>query len=402
MRLGGWELRGRDVLSALGVFVGGLLLFQFGYPLTSWVGVATLGASALSLLFLRDYAWASLAIAAVALTVDWLVGPNLLTICVLANALYVVTEQGSARVGRAMMIGSVGAVLIFTGVGLVLEGNLTGVLLGVQAALFTVLPVDTAMTVRRHRQTAAAERERATAEQERATAEQLRATAERERAEQTARLAELDQRAAVMAERTRVARDLHDLVANDLSVIALHSTAALARDDYGDTTRQSIELIRQHSVSGLAEMRHLIDVLRAGEGADSPAEARLDQLDALVDRMREVDTLTTLKIDGEARPLSPAVELAGYRILQEALVNAGKHAPGQPVEAVVRYRPDALTLTVENALLDVATPFALSGGFPLPGGAGLVGMAERAALVGGALDAGPREGRWRVHASIPL
>ncbi|EXG80101.1 sensor histidine kinase [Cryptosporangium arvum] len=375
MRLGGWELRARDVASALGVFVGGLLLFKFGYPLKSWVGVATLGASAVSLLFIRSYAWFSLTIAAVALTIDWIVGPNLLTICVFANAAYVVTEQGSARVGRAMMIGSVAAVLIFTGVGLVIEGELTGVLLGVQAALFTVLPVDTAMTVRRHRQTAAAERERA---------------------EQTARLAELDQRAAVTAERTRVARDLHDLVANDLSVIALHSTAALARDDHGDTTRRSLELIRKHSVDGLAEMRHLIDVLRAGDGADSPAEARLDQLDALVERAREDGTPATLTVDGEARPLSPAVELAGYRILQEALVNAGKHAAGQPVEAVVRYRPDALTLTVENRLA------AADSSFPLVGGAGLVGMTERAALVGGALDAGPREGRWRVHASIPL
>jgi signal transduction histidine kinase len=90
------------------------------------------------------------------------------------------------------------------------------------------------------------------------------------------------------------------------------------------------------------------------------------------------------------------VELAGYRIVQEALTNAGKHAAGQPVEAVVRYQPDALTLTVDNPLPGSDVPF------PLIGGAGLVGMAERATLVGGALQAGPQEGRWRVHARIPL
>ncbi|GAA0225883.1 sensor histidine kinase [Cryptosporangium japonicum] len=376
-------MRWRDLGLAVGAFVGGLVLIWLGYPLKSWVGLATLGAASFSVLILRPFRWVSLTVAYVALTVDWIVGtPGLVPIFVLANALWEITEKGSARVGRALMISSVTTVLIFSVVGLVKAQELDGVLLGVQAALFTVVPVDTAMTVRRHRQTAAAERERA--------------SAERERAEQTARLAELDQRAAVAAERTRVARDLHDLVANDLSVIALHSTAALARDDHGDTTRRSLELIRKHSVDGLAEMRHLIDVLRADEGADSPAEARLDQLAALVDRVREAGTPATLTVDGEARPLSSAVELAGYRILQEALTNAGRHAPGQPVEAIVRYCPDVLTLTVENPLPDTADAF------PLVGGAGLVGMAERAALVGGSLDAGPQEGRWRVHASIPL
>ena len=375
MRLRGWEVGARDVVAALGTFAGGLALFQLGYPLNSWVGVATLGASALSLLFLRSFAWLSLGIAAVALTIDWIVGPNLLTICVLANALYTVTERGSARVGRAVMIGSVGAVLIFSAIGIIREDGLTGVLLGVQAALFTVLPVDTAMIVRRHRQTA---------------------DAERERAEQTARLAELDQRAAVNAERTRVARDLHDLVANDLSVIALHSTAALARPDDADAARQALGVIRQHSVSGLTEMRHLIGVLRADEPSGSPAEARLDQLEALVEKGRVEGQEATLVVDGDVRPLAPAVELAGYRIVQEALTNAGKHAAGQPVEAVVCYHPDALTLTVDNPLPSAEKPF------PLSGGAGLVGMTERATLIGGALEAGPKEGRWRVHAEIPL
>ncbi|TQS43643.1 sensor histidine kinase [Cryptosporangium phraense] len=375
-------MRWRDVGAAVGAFAIGLVLFALGYPLDSWTGVVTLGASAASLLVLRRYPWVSLTIAAVALTADWIVGPNLVSIFILANALYDRAEKGSARVGRALMIGAVGASLIFTAVGLVTQDGLAGVLLGVQAALFTVLPVDTALTVRRHRQTAVVERERA--------------TVERERAEQTARLAELDQRAAVAAERTRVARDLHDLVANDLSVIALHSTAALARPGSDDTTRQSLEVIRKHSVSGLAEMRHLIDVLRAGEGVGSPAEARLDQVDALIERVREAGTEATLRVDGDVRTLSPAVELAGYRILQEALANAGKHASGQPVEATLRYRPDALTLIVDNPLP------ASTAAFPLTGGAGVLGMTERATLVGGALDAGPRDGRWRVHAEIPL
>ncbi|GAA3386269.1 sensor histidine kinase [Cryptosporangium minutisporangium] len=367
----GWRRLGL----AVGTFVGGLALFALGWPLDSWIGVATLGASAVSLLFLRSHPWLSLAIAYAALTVDWIVGPNLVTIFVLANALWDITERGSARTGRVLMISSVGTVLVFTVVGLVVERDVQGVLLGVQAALFTVVPVDTAMTVRRHRQTAAAERERA---------------------EQTARLAELDQRAAVTAERTRVARDLHDLVANDLSVIALHSTAALARPDDAEAAQQALRVIRQHSVSGLTEMRHLIDVLRADGHSDSPAEARLDQLAALVEKARADGQDATLRVVGEGRPLAPAIELAGYRIIQEALTNAGKHATDQPVEVVVAYRSDALTLTVENPVPGSDVPF------PFPGGAGLVGMAERATLVGGTLDAGLEEGRWRVHAEIPL
>ncbi|SHN29449.1 sensor histidine kinase [Cryptosporangium aurantiacum] len=360
---------------AVGAFAVGLVLFALGYPLDSWVGVATLGASTASLLFLRSYPRLSLGVASAALAVDWMVGPNLVPIFVLANALYELTERGSERTGRRLMIGSIGAVLVFTVIGLARQGDIEGALYGVQVALFTVLPVDTAMTVRRHRQTAAAERERA---------------------EQTARLAELDQRAAITAERTRVARDLHDLVANDLSVIALHSTAALARPDDAEAAQEALGVIRQHSVSGLAEMRHLIGVLRADDGGDSPAEARLDQLPTLVESIRADGQDATLRVDGEARRLAPAVELAGYRIVQEALVNARKHAASQPVDTLVRYGPDALTLTVENPLPTEDCPF------PLVGGAGLVGMAERATLVGGALDAGPRDGRWRVHAEIPL
>ncbi|MFI1707436.1 sensor histidine kinase [Streptomyces griseoruber] len=215
------------------------------------------------------------------------------------------------------------------------------------------------------------------------------------RAEQTALLAEKDRSQAVLAERARMARELHDMVANHLSAIAIHSTAALSIDD-PETSRQALRVVRENSVDGLTEMRRLIGILRDGGGEREPAATpTLDGLAALVEGARANGLDVTLDADPGRVPAP--VELAAYRIVQESLTNALKHAcPGRVTVSLGR----------RDGLLDVrvSSPYGHRDGGPrAPGsGAGLVGMRERAALLGGAFEAGPEGARWTVRAALPL
>jgi signal transduction histidine kinase len=219
------------------------------------------------------------------------------------------------------------------------------------------------------------------------------AAAERARAEQTARLVELDRRQAVTAERTRMARELHDVIANHLSAAAIHATAALSlhkRDP--DAVEQALKVIRENSVQGLAEMRQMIDLLREGAADDEPIRARLAELDQLIARARGAGLTVRLETTGEPRPLPVGVDLAAYRIVQESLTNALKHGTGR-ADVAVAYGTGVVSLTVENPV---------NGRSAVPGaGAGLIGMRERAALLHGQLDAGGDGTRWRVHAELP-
>jgi signal transduction histidine kinase len=260
-----------------------------------------------------------------------------------------------------------------------LSGGLRGAALPVVAcgvAVALVWPVAGGLTARQYRE---------------------RAAAERRYAEQAARLADRDRRDLVTAERTRMARELHDLVANHLSTIAVQSAAALSRPD-PPACRQALGTIRDTSVQGLAELRRMIDLLgdRAA-GTDEPltTSPRLDELESLLERARRAGLAVTLEVTGAARPLPAAVDLAAYRIVRESLANARTHAG--PVAAQVRldYRPGCLAVTVDNPL-----PAAGHTG-PYAGGAGLVAMRERATLLGGAFTAGERDGRWRVRADLP-
>ncbi|MGX2994486.1 sensor histidine kinase [Streptomyces sp. JNUCC 64] len=237
-------------------------------------------------------------------------------------------------------------------------------LIGVMTAVVSVFPATTGVLVRNNREIA---------------------EAERLRAEQTALLAEMDRTQAVSAERARMARELHDMVANHLSAIAIHSTAALSLDDES-TSRTALGVIRENSVAGLAEMRRLIGLLRDSSGDLEPAAApTLDGLEALVDGARANGLDVTLE---DARPphgsrLPAPVELAAYRIVQESLTNALKHAA--PGRVRVRLARDAHALTVA-----VISPFGHRDGPRAPGsGAGLIGMRERVALLDGSFQAGP-------------
>ncbi|RFU38262.1 sensor histidine kinase, partial [Actinomadura logoneensis] len=266
-----------------------------------------------------------------------------------------------------------GSLAVAAGAALALGAPAPGVVLGAVAGMTWLTPVLTAMIVREHRD---------------------RAEAERERARQVARLAEMDRLAAVTAERARMARELHDVVANHLSAVALHSTALLRVPDLDpDGLRRAMEVIRENSVQGLAEMRRMIGLLR-DDAADPPAAPRLAELDRLVTHASRSDLSARLEVVGEPYTPPAAVELAAYRIVQEALTNALKH--GGAGLADVR-------LTYGTSRVDVRVTSPLGGASELPGaGAGLVGMRERAVLLGGAFEAGASGAVWVVRAELPL
>ena len=217
--------------------------------------------------------------------------------------------------------------------------------------------------------------------------------------------------AAHQAERTRIARELHDVVAHQLSAIAVQAGAArLAADGKraGDSAAQRapadvLGAIEQLSREALTELNHLLGALRREPDADPgrrPAPA-LSDLGTLLDTRRHAGEPADLVIEGAARQLSPGVELSGYRIVQEALANAARHAPAAPVCVTLRYGPGELGIEVTNAPSPLARQPA--GSPPArPGGRGIRGMRERAELYGGHLDAtAPADGGFVVAAAIP-
>ncbi|MDL5158245.1 sensor histidine kinase [Actinomycetospora termitidis] len=225
------------------------------------------------------------------------------------------------------------------------------------------------------------------------------ALASREAAEQAARIAALDRRAAVADERARIARELHDSVAGHLAAIALQSQAALRTAEPAARERV-LGSVRENSVRALDEMRALIGVLRTGADAaegPSPTAPRLADLPALVESARAGGL--DVEVDGVLAPggVPGPVDLTAYRIVQEALTNVSVHAPGATVRvAVGREGGDVLLLEVINSLA------AGSSGPHVGAGSGVEGMKVRAAAVGGELEAGRDEDRWRVVARLPL
>ncbi|MBN6055826.1 sensor histidine kinase, partial [Nonomuraea sp. RK-328] len=205
--------------------------------------------------------------------------------------------------------------------------------------------------------------------------------------------------AAVTAERRRIARELHDVVAHHLSVInALVGGARATLPPGHDVTREALTGAEQTARQALAEMRQLLYVLRAGDGDGSDAATGVgaDRLPALVEEACTAGHPAELTVTGTAVPLPAAVDHAVYRIVQEALTNTRKHAPGARARVLLAYEPDTVEVEVVDSGADGAQPDG-------PPGFGLGGMAERVALCGGELRAGHRpEGGFRVRARIPL
>ncbi|TMR91767.1 sensor histidine kinase [Nonomuraea basaltis] len=213
--------------------------------------------------------------------------------------------------------------------------------------------------------------------------------------ERRSRLAESAQ--AVLEERARIARELHDVVAHHMSVIAIQAEAVPLRAA-GDPAQLEAGLaeIRGLSLEAIAELRQVLGVLRDQDGrTDTAPQPGLDRVDELVANARAAGLAVLVKRAGRLDGLPPAVGLSAYRIVQESLSNAMRHAPGAAVAVDLRRDGDELRLRVANG------PGAAPG--PAPGaGQGLVGMRERAALLGGSLDAGPAPGGgFEVRATLP-
>jgi signal transduction histidine kinase len=198
----------------------------------------------------------------------------------------------------------------------------------------------------------------------------------------------------VAIERGRIARELHDVVAHNVSMMVVQAGAAervLAGEQ--PHVRDALEAIAHTGRQTVDEMRTLLGVLRAAAPlAPQPGLADLEQL---VDGVREAGLPVTLRIEGDPRPLPQAADLSAYRIVQEALTNALKHAGPARADVVVRFEAGAVTLEVR----DTGTGAGQGGGT----GHGLVGMRERVAMFGGELEALPAPGGgFAVRARLPV
>ncbi|MEV5832149.1 histidine kinase [Nocardia sp. NPDC052112] len=228
------------------------------------------------------------------------------------------------------------------------------------------------------------------------------AEAERKRAQAMTLVAELDRRAAIADERKTMARDLHDVIAGHLSAIAIQSEAALgvlARQETDPTVAGIVSSIRSNSVGALQEMRTMIGLLRRDDGAEDDAAAprKLAQLPILVDAARAAGIIVRVRDSLNGTALPGAVDQAAYRIVQEALTNAMKHAPGQEVDIDVRTQAADLTISVRNPTVPVRnrpTEDARRSG--------LMNMRERAVALGGTFTAGPGADGWEVLARLPI
>ncbi|MFG2514690.1 sensor histidine kinase [Streptomyces sp. NPDC048584] len=218
---------------------------------------------------------------------------------------------------------------------------------------------------------------------------------------QTTLTAEERARRTLLEERSRIARELHDVVAHHMSVISIQAQVAphLVQDP-SDELKENLAGIRQNAVEALTELRRVLDVLRSehaapGERSDAP-QPTLDRLAPLVENTRAAGLTVTTEITGERRPLPPGVELSAYRIVQEALSNVLRHAPGATAHITLAYDPRGLRVTVVNTGPTREAPPSAGAGH------GLLGMRERTVMLGGTLTAGPWAGKgYRVDARLP-
>jgi signal transduction histidine kinase len=219
-----------------------------------------------------------------------------------------------------------------------------------------------------------------------------------ERARRAEREAERERRLAAAEERTRIARDLHDSAGHAINVILVQAGAArlLSKQD-PERSQAALETIEEVARETLGEIDQLVRALREDDRArahDGSVEPPLGlaALETLAERHRSAGLAVEIHETGSRRPLSPVLDRTAYRILQEALTNAARHGDGS-AEVDIGFGPSSLELTVSNP--------TQPGFSPAHPGHGIVGMRERANLVGGSLDAGASDGRFRISARLP-
>jgi signal transduction histidine kinase len=219
----------------------------------------------------------------------------------------------------------------------------------------------------------------------------------KERASRAEREREERARTAVTEERARIARELHDVVGHSVSVMTVQASAVrrLLRPEQ-QRERESLLIVEQTGREALAEMRRMVGVLRRPEEAPALApQPSLEHLNKLVEQAREAGLPVELRIEGDPLPLPAGLDLTAYRLVQEGLTNALKHARARHAEVLVHYSDGHVELTVSDD--------GRGAGDRDGGGHGLVGMRERVTVYGGELEAGPRpEGGYRLRARLPV
>lgn len=223
------------------------------------------------------------------------------------------------------------------------------------------------------------------------------ADAVRERAERLEREREKEARVAVAEERARIARELHDVVGHSVSVMTVQASGVrrLLREDQ-EREREALLIVERTGREALAEMRRMVGVLRRPEEAPALApQPSLEHLDRLVEQARDSGLPVDLRVEGEAVELPAGVDLTAYRLVQEGLTNALKHAHATRAEVIVNYGDGQIEVMVSDDGRGVGNGDG--------GGHGLVGMRERVSVYGGELDAGPQPGGgYRLRAKLPV
>jgi signal transduction histidine kinase len=224
-----------------------------------------------------------------------------------------------------------------------------------------------------------------------------RVVGDRERRAQIAeRERDLASREAVVEERARIARELHDLIAHHVSMIVLQAGAERRVLEQSDSSaREVLETIERSGRSALTETRRLLGMLRGGDDQPLAPQPRIGDVPLLISQVRAAGLPVDLVIDGEQRELPAGIELSAYRIVQEALTNALRHAGDANAHVSIHYRPEALEIEVADDGRETVAA--------RPGGHGLAGMRERVALYGGRLDAAREPGGgFVVHVTLPV
>ncbi len=307
-------------------------------------------------------------------------GPTVFMVALTLYSVVTVTSRERAWIVTGIVAGSILAATLIGGGQQVAQAAIGGVAL----ILLGWLAGENVKASRRY------------ASQQANRAAQQAAAAAAERAEQVS--------LALAEERAQIARDLHDIVAHAMSVIAVRSgVARMVIDSNPAEARAALAIIETTTRRSLHEMRLLVGVLR--NPADQPAELSpapgLGDLAQLVANTAASGVATEVEIIGSARPLPPAADVSAYRILQEALTNVVRHAGPTRARILISYRPGGISLEVTDEGRREPAPGPRPAG-RAGTGHGLIGMRERAALFGGTLETGPHQGGFRVLATLPI
>lgn len=378
--------RTQDALISIFGFTVGLMLYFADLdsvfdspqpPMT--VRLAVLAVMCLMTFFRRRQPVTALAVGLVPLTVDLVLDPSVPIWLLYSDLIYASVLYGRGNQPRYVTIGCAAVAASGVSATLAITGEWwTTMLIAALLVAFIATPIWRATIVFAHKSIADAERKRV----------------------QAIRLvAEFDRRATIAEERKLIARDLHDVIAGHLSAIAIQSEAALdvlARRSPSSAMTDLVGAIRSESVDALQEMRTMLELLGNDDGPAAPQ--RLAQLPLLIDAATTAGSEVRVRSTLNEAELPSAIDQAAYRIVHEALTNAIKHAPGQPIDIGMHTDTTTLTIVVRNP-----TEPNSSRSTPPPGRrCGLIDLHERATALGGGISAGPVSGAWEVVARLPL